>query len=109
MKTFLTNTLVATVAAACLTAGAAEAAGVNKRQAAQRESIRAGVADGSLTQREAHRLGRQQVNFERKEQRFRSDGELTRRERVNLQATADKNRANIYRQRHDDQVREIDE
>jgi len=84
----------------------AQAAGINQREAAQRHSIRTGMEDGSLTGKEAKRLRNQQVKMEHKEQRFRSDGELTRRERVNLQNTADANRARIYKQRHDDQVQE---
>jgi hypothetical protein len=98
--------LVIAVAVSTLGVQAAEAAGINKREAAQRHSIRQGVQDGSLTRPEAHRLGKSQVRMERKEQHFRSDGELTRRERANLQATADRNRAKIYRQRHDGQVRD---
>ncbi len=97
--------LVIAVAVTTLGAQAADAASINKRESAQRHSIRQGVKDGSLTRPEAHRLAKGQVRMERKEQRFRSDGELTRRERANLHATADKNRARIYRQRHDDQVR----
>ena len=85
------------------------AASINDRQAAQRDSIRSGIADGSLTRPEAYRLGQQQVRMERKEQRFRADGELTNRERANLQGTASQNRARITRQRHDDQVRAVEE
>ena len=104
------KTVIATsLAVLTLHAGAADAAGINDRQAAQRQSIRNGVQDGSLTLREADRLRDSQVRMERKERKFRSDGELTRRERVNLHATADKNRARIYSQRHDAQVRTIDQ
>ena len=108
MKPLTTCMAVAITTIACL-ASSAQAAGINERQAAQRDSIRAGIADGSLTRREAGRLRDGQVAMERKEQRFRSDGELTRRERANLQATADANRASIYRQRHDAQVRNVSE
>ena len=102
----LKSAIVIALAAATLTMQTAEAAGINKREAAQRQSIRAGVEDGSLTGAEAKRLRNQQVKMERKEQRFREDGELTRRERANLHVTADANRARIYKQRHDDQVQE---
>ncbi len=107
MKTLKTVMAIA-IAASCA-AATVQAASINERQAAQRQSIRAGLEDGSLTRPEANRLRKSQVNMERKEQYFRSDGELTRRERANLHATADKNRARIYRQRHDDQVRDIGE
>lgn len=103
------SAIAAVLACAALGASAADAAGINQREAAQRHSIRAGIADGSLTRPEAHRLAKSQVRLERKEQRFRSDGELTRRERANLHATADRNRAMIYRQRHDGQTRNIGE
>ena len=102
----LKSAIVIALAAATLTMQTAEAAGINKREAAQRQSIRAGVEDGSLTGAEAKRLRNQQVKMERKEQRFREDGELSRRERANLHVTADANRARIYKQRHDDQVQE---
>ncbi len=108
MKTLKTMIAVA-LTATTLNAAVADAAGINKREAAQRESIRNGVEDGSLTRPEAYRLGKSQVRMERKEQRFRADGELTPRERANLQATADVNRARIYRQRHDEQTRSVEE
>lgn len=103
---YLKTALIVAIAAATLGAQAADAAGINKREAAQRHSIRQGIQDGSLTRPEAHRLVHGQVRMERKERYFRSDGELTPRERANLHVTADKNRARIYRQRHDDQVRD---
>ena len=101
--------MVIGLAVATCVAGTANAAGINQREAAQRQSIRNGVQDGSLTRPEAYRLGKQQVRLERKEQRFRSDGELTRRERANLQSSANASRASIYRQRHDNQVRNTGE
>ncbi|MEE4658975.1 MAG: hypothetical protein V2J89_00815 [Halieaceae bacterium] len=105
MKTLSTILLTATVAAAGVHAHPTEAAGVNQRQHQQRESIRNGIDDGSLTRPEAYRLGKSQARFERMEQRMRADGELNRRERGRLQATADANRGRIYRQRNDKQVR----
>lgn len=106
---YLRTALVIAVTATALGVQAADAAEINKRQAAQRHSIKQGVQDGSLTRPEAHRLVHSQARMERKEQYFRSDGEFTRRERANLHVTADRNRAKIYRQRHDDQVRDIQE
>ncbi|MEP5765989.1 MAG: hypothetical protein ABJ308_15440 [Halieaceae bacterium] len=102
MKAF--KTVVAMVIISLATVSVAQAAGVNKREAAQRHSIRAGVEDGSLTGREAKRLRNQQVKLEAKEQRFRADGELSPGERARLQHSLDHNRARIYSQRHDEQV-----
>ena len=42
-------------------------AGVEDREAIQRQRIHRGVEDGSLTRREAHRLGHEQVRIERTE------------------------------------------
>jgi hypothetical protein len=95
-------TSIITVAVISLSSSV-QAASINEREAAQRNSIRNGYADGSLTAQEARRLRNQQIKLERKEQRFRSDGELSRRERANMQASLDANRARIYRQRHDAQ------
>jgi hypothetical protein len=81
-------------------------AGVNAREHRQRERIRAGVQDGSLTRPEAHRLGRQQVRIERLERRMRADdGRLGPRERARLDGALDRGSARIYRQRHDGQTR----
>lgn len=81
-------------------------AGVDGRQARQRERIRDGVQDGSLTGREAHRLGHQQVRIERMERRMRHDGGgLGPRERVRLDRALDRSSGHIYRQRHDRQAR----
>ena len=102
MKTLTSIMAVAVI----VVSGSIQAANVNQREAAQRSSIRSGYEDGSLTGKEAKRLRNQQLKVERKEQAFRSDGELTKRERVNLQKNLDANRASIYRQRHDDQVQD---
>jgi hypothetical protein len=88
-------------AAGLLAAAAAGAAGVNGREAFQRERIRDGVADGSLTAGEAHRLGRQQRHIERMEQRFRADdGVLGPRERLRLDGALDRSSVRIHRTRH---------
>ncbi len=80
----------------------AEARGVNAREHHQRERIRAGVQDGSLTRPEAHRLVHGQVRTERLERRMRADdGVLGPRERARLDRRLDRSSARIHRQRHD--------
>jgi len=99
------KTLTSLIAIAVITlTSSAQAGNINAREAGQRNSIRSGYEDGSLTGAEAKRLRNQQLKLERKEQAFRADGELSRRERANLQSSLDASRANIYRQRHDNQV-----
>ena len=65
---------------------ALRAGSINNREAAQRKFIGSGNEDGSLTGSEARRLGNQQLKMEHKEQYFRADSELTRRESGNINA-----------------------
>lgn len=98
---------VLTLAAGCLALGASEAsAGVEKREQRQRHRIQRGVEDGSLTRREAHRLGREQVRNERLERRFRADdGRLGPRERARLDRRLDRSSRHIHRARHNGRER----
>ncbi len=79
--------------------------GVNKRQHRQQKRIAQGVRSGELTGREAVRLEREQARIARKEARFKSDGELTRRERAILHRDLNRSNRHIYGQKHDDQSR----
>jgi hypothetical protein len=88
-----------------LVASGAEA-GVNGRQHYQRDRIRAGIQDGSLTRPEVYRLGRSQLYTERLERRMRADdGRLGPCERPRLDRRLDRSSARIWRQRHDGQSR----
>ncbi len=105
----LTGSL-AMVAAILLLGGAGLAssasAGVEAREAGQRERIHRGVEDGSLTRREAHRLGHEQVRIERTERRFRhNDGHLGPRERVVLQRMQSRSSRHIARAKHNGRTR----
>lgn len=92
--------------AALFAAGAASAEGLEGREEHQRDRIRAGVADGSLTQREARGLAHQQLRTERLAHRLRrDDGVLGPRERARLDQRLDRSSARIHRQRHDRQTR----
>jgi hypothetical protein len=96
--------------AACwvsLAAADAGAAGVNGREAYQRQRIGAGVQDGSLTRGEAHALRHEQRHIERVEQRMRADdGVLGPRERLRLDDKLDRSSRHIYRARHNERTRE---
>lgn len=104
-RSLVAFTLAGAFALGLATAPAASA-GVDDRQQHQRQRIRAGVQDGSLTRPEAHRLAHQQLRSERLEQRLRSDdGRLGPRERVRLDRRLDASSRHIYRARHDAQGR----
>ena len=96
----------ATALVAGLLIGTSASAGPEQREARQRHRIHAGVEDGSLTHREAHRLRHQQANIERMERRFRNnDGHLGPRERVRLHRRQDHASRNIFRKRHNERER----
>jgi hypothetical protein len=88
------------------TPSAAKAGGINAQEAHQSARIQAGLADGSLTPREGHRLESQQARSEALEQRMRADGGgLGPFERARYKRVLRHDSRSIYRQRHDAQVR----
>lgn len=79
---------------------------VKNRQGRQVGRIHQGAASGSLTRREAHRLGHNQARIHRSIRHDRRDGGVfTPRERVKAQKKLNKQSGAIYKQKHDDQTR----
>ena len=78
---------------------------VDQRQARQQQRIDKGVADGSLTPREAARLQRGQQRVAAAESQAKSDGVVTKKERAGLHHMQDKQSRKIARQKHDAQHR----
>lgn len=79
--------------------------GINDRQERQQRRIYNGVRSGDLNRREAARLSRQQIAFNRRETRFRNSGNgLNRSERARLHRQQNHLSNNIYGQRHDNNV-----
>lgn len=78
---------------------------IDKREHRQKMRIRQGVESGALTKPETKRLVREQARIRKTERAFRSDGELTPRERFKLQRRLTKSSAHIYREKHDRQRR----
>ena len=77
--------------------------GVDQRQMNQERRIDQGVASGSLTEREANRMERGQQHVDNIENRAKSDGVVTNRERARLQHAQNVESRRIYRQKHDRQ------
>lgn len=75
----------------------------NQRLGNQADRIADGIRDGSLTQREAARLERQDSRIAGEEARFRRDGVLDPRERARLNRDLDRASRDIWRERHDAQ------
>jgi hypothetical protein len=76
---------------------------VQKRMGIQEQRIDQGIESGQLTPREAGRLEANQARIKQMEQRMKSDGQLTGRERNRLQNMLDNSGARIFRQKHDRQ------
>jgi polyhydroxyalkanoate synthesis regulator phasin len=79
-------------------------AGIDARQARQREAIRRGIASGEITPREAERLWREQARIERYETRAEADGRISRAERVRLDRQLDNAGRHIRHESHDRQA-----
>ena len=101
MKTIAKLAVIVTLA----TSTSVLAASINDRQDNQQARIKQGVVSGELTAKEATKLSRQHVKNQRKEARFKSDGNFTKRERAIVQRDLTKNSATIYKQKHDKQKR----
>lgn len=94
----------AVLTAALLFAGTASAqTWYDTREAYQRDQIRDGRADGSLTRQEYRHLQNGMQRIERYENFAERDGHVSRRERATLDNMLDRQRSDIYRQTHDRQ------
>ncbi|MCC7461320.1 MAG: hypothetical protein IT480_02530 [Gammaproteobacteria bacterium] len=92
---------------ACMIAGPVLAGtpGLDARQHHQKSRIAQGVRSGELTRPETARLVRGQVHLQRMENRAKTDGVVTARERARLHHNADVQSRRIFRQKHDAQSR----
>ena len=96
--------LVFALAGAATMAAAVPALGqsIHHREQRQEQRIRNGVRSGQLTRAEARRLQYLETRLRRTEarMRWRSGGHLTRQQRHRLEAMARRDRAEIYRLKH---------
>jgi hypothetical protein len=81
--------------------------GVNQRQQNQHQRIKQGVRSGELTRRETGALAREQRDIRQLERQYKSDGEITRAERVDLHQEQNQASRHIYNQKHDAQDRPV--
>ncbi len=86
-------------------ADAAFAGRVANRQVRQTQRIGQGVASGELTVRETRQVARQQKNIQKTKKQAWSDGVLTPKERIRIEAKQDRASRNIYRKKHNDITR----
>lgn len=81
----------------------ADAPVIDQRQANQEQRIDRGLASGQLTGSEAERLNNQQEHINPMENKSKSDGVMTKKERAKLRAAQDRTSRHIARQKHDRQ------
>ena|SRR6266850_4299938 len=81
----------------------AETPVIDQRQANQEQRIDQGIASGQLNEREANRLNKQQEHINKMEDRAKSDGVMTKKERARIVAAQDRASRHIAREKHDRQ------
>jgi hypothetical protein len=79
---------------------------INAREARQQRRIDQGIISGQLTNREIRRLEGEQNRIDRIEDRYRDSGNgLNPSERGRLERDLNRSSRDIYRQKHDKQIR----
>ena len=81
----------------------AETPVIDQRQANQEKRIDQGIASGQLNEREANRLNKQQEHVNKMEDRAKSDGVMTKKERARIGAAQTRASRHIAREKHDRQ------
>jgi len=78
---------------------------INQREHNQQRRINQGIRSGELTRREARRLDAQEGRIRADEAIAKSDGKVTKAERVRLERELNHTSKHIYNQKHDGQKR----
>jgi opacity protein-like surface antigen len=81
----------------------AETPVIDQRQVNQEQRIDQGIASGQLNERESNRLNKQQEHVNKMEDRAKSDGVITKKERARIGAAQDRASRHIAREKHDRQ------
>jgi opacity protein-like surface antigen len=81
----------------------AETPVIDQRQMNQEQRIDGGIASGQLNEREANRLNKQQEQVNKMENRAKSDGVMTEKERARISAAQARASRPITREKHDRQ------
>jgi hypothetical protein len=76
---------------------------IDERQANQDQRIDQGISSGQLNEREANRLNKQQEHINKMEDRAKSNGVMTKKERARIVAAQDRASRHIAREKHDRQ------
>lgn len=105
MKKVIWGVALLSVCATSLVFAQAETPKIDQRQGNQEKRIDQGIASGQLNEREANRLNNQQEHINKMEDKAKSDGVVTKKERKKLVKSQDRASRRIARQKHDAQQR----
>jgi len=98
------TTIAVTAAAVLLSAAAASAGPIHRRQERQAGRIHQGVESGALTPGEAHGLRGEQRSINQDRRRDLADGHLSPGEAAQLTREQDQASRDIYRLKHNDRT-----
>jgi len=74
---------------------------IDQRQTNQEQRVDQGIASEQLNEREADRLNTQQGHINKMEDKAKSDGVMTKKERARIVAAQDRAARHIAREKHD--------
>ena len=103
MKQVIWSAALVSVCAVSSVFAQAETPRIDQRQANQEKRIDQGIASGQLNEQDANRLNKQQVHVNKMEDKARSDGVVTKKERARISRAQDRTSRHIARQKHDRQ------
>src|SRR5262249_19585127 len=78
---------------------------IDRREHREQARIRQGVRSGELTRQEVKKLEKEQGRIKAAEFRAKADGNFTPKEKAHLERKLNQASRDIYRQKHDNQVR----
>jgi peptidoglycan hydrolase CwlO-like protein len=74
---------------------------IDQRQTNQEQRVDQGIASEQLNEREADRLNTQQGHINKLEEKAKSDGVMTKKERARIVAAQDRAACHLAREKHD--------
>lgn len=105
MKQAIWSAAMLSIVSASVVFAQAETPRIDQRQANQERRIDQGIASGQLNEREAARLNNQLEHVNNLEDKAKSDGVVTKKERARIRHAQDRTSRHIARQKHDRQQR----
>ncbi len=109
MTTILTGSIAFMLAVAPAFAASTDDPGIQKSEAIQDRRIDQGVKSGQLPPKEAGKLEAREAKIKQDEERMKSDGQLTKKERVKPKRRQNKASKKIYEKKHNEENVDVGE